>query len=94
MVLRERLENLYKQTQRPITELLKTARGRIHVTFDGWTSRNRLSLLGINVFFIDVDWNHRKLLLGLPPVQGRHSGDNLVDEVAVRLRNSGLILLG
>ena len=64
MVLRDRLESLYKQAQGPVTELLKTARGRIHVTFDGWTSRNLLSLLGINVFFIGVDWSHRKLLLG------------------------------
>ncbi|KFG84205.1 putative transposase [Metarhizium anisopliae] len=61
MVLRDRLDTLYKQAQGPVTELLTTARGRIHVTFDGWTSRNRLSLLGINVFFIDVDWNHRKV---------------------------------
>lgn len=90
MVLRDRLNNLYKQAQGPVTELLKTARGRIHVTFDGWTSRNRLSLLGINVFFIDVDWSHRKLLLGLPSVQGRHTGENLADEVASMLADFGI----
>lgn len=90
MVLRDRLETLYKQAQGPVTELLKTARGRIHVTFDGWTSRNHLSLLGINVFFIDMDWGHRKLLLGLPSVQGRHTGENLADEVASMLAEFGI----
>jgi hypothetical protein len=90
MVLRDRLDSLYKQAQGPVTELLATARGRIHVTFDGWTSRNRLSLLGINVFFIDVDWSHRKLLLGLPSIQGRHSGENLAEEVASVLADFGI----
>ena len=90
MVLRDRLETLYKQAQGPVTELLKTARGRTHVTFDGWTSHNHLSLLGINVFFIDMDWNHRKLLLGLPSVQGRHTGENLADEVASALAEFGI----
>ncbi|EFZ04526.1 Ribonuclease H-like protein [Metarhizium robertsii ARSEF 23] len=90
MVLRDRLDTVYKQAQGPVTELLATARGRIHVTFDGWTSRNRLSLLGINVFFIDVDWRHRKLLLGLPSVQGRHTGENLADEVASVLAYFGI----
>ncbi|KID82482.1 Ribonuclease H-like protein [Metarhizium guizhouense ARSEF 977] len=90
IVLRDRLDTVYKQAQGPVTELLATARGRIHVTFDGWTSRNRLSLLGINVFFIDVDWRHRKLLLGLPSVQGRHTGENLADEVASVLAYFGI----
>ena len=90
IVLRDRLDTIYKQAQGPVTELLTTARGRIHITFDSWTSRNRLSLLGINVFFIDTDWGHRKLLLGLPSVQGKHTGENLADEVASVLADFGI----
>ncbi|KAM4065570.1 ribonuclease H-like protein [Hirsutella rhossiliensis] len=29
----------------------------IHFTFDGWTSRQNTSFLGINAHFIDQDWN-------------------------------------
>lgn len=90
IVLRDRLDTLYKQAKGPVTELIKTARGRIHVTFDGRISRNHLSLLGINVFFIEMDWTHRKLVLGLPSVHGRHTGENLADEVASMLAEFGI----
>lgn len=73
---------IYNWAKGAVTEHLKTARGKIHIKFDGWTFRNQLSLLGVNCFFVDQQWRHRKLLLALLAVSGRHTGDNLVDEVA------------
>lgn len=81
-VLRSRLRSIYNGAKGAVTEHLKTARGKIHITFDGWTSRNQLSLLGVNCFFVDQQWRHQKLLLALPAVSGRHIGDNLANEVA------------
>lgn len=80
-VLRSRLQSIYNGAKGAVTEHLKSARGKIHITFDGWTSRNQLSLLGVNCFFVDRQWRHRRLLLALPAVSGRHTGDNLANEV-------------
>jgi hypothetical protein len=38
----------YKRALGPLYELLQTARSMIHFTFDGWTSRQNSSFLGIN----------------------------------------------
>ena len=81
-VLRSRLRSLYDGAKGTVTEHLKSARGKIHITFDGWTSRHQLSLLGVNCFFVDKDWQHRTLLLAIPAICGRHTGDNLANEVA------------
>ncbi|KAJ6439165.1 putative transposase [Purpureocillium lavendulum] len=81
-VLRSRLLSIYNGAKGAVTEHLKTARSKIHITFDGWTSRSQLSLLGVNCFFVDYQWQHRRLLLALPAVSGRHTGDNLANEVA------------
>jgi hypothetical protein len=89
-VLRSRLRSIYEGAKGAVTEHLKTARGKVHITFDGWTSRNQLSLLGVNCFFVDQQWQHRRLLLALPPVCGRHTGDNLANEVADVLAEWGL----
>lgn len=81
-VLRSRLRSLYDGAKGAVTEHLKSARGKIHITFDGWTSRHQLSLLGVNCFFVDRQWQHRTLLLAIPAICGRHTGDNLANEVA------------
>lgn len=66
IVLQDKLDTLYKQAQGPVTELLTIAQGRIHVTFDSWTSRNCLSLLKINIFFINVNRIIVSYFLGCP----------------------------
>lgn len=81
-MLRSRLRSLYVGAKGAVTEHLKSARGKIHITFDGWTSRYQLSLLGVNCFFVDREWRHRTLLLAIPAICGRHTGDNLANEVA------------
>ncbi|XP_044714629.1 Ribonuclease H-like protein [Hirsutella rhossiliensis] len=47
----------YNRALGPLCELLQRARSMIHFTFDGWTSRQNTSFLGINAHFIDQDWN-------------------------------------
>ncbi|KAM4061454.1 ribonuclease H-like protein [Hirsutella rhossiliensis] len=58
------------------------SRSMIHFTFDGWTSRQNTSFLGINAHFIDQDWNQWGILLALPALAKRHTGAALADEVA------------
>jgi hypothetical protein len=75
---------LYDEFERAlplVRDLLQTARGMIHITFDGWTSRRNSSFLGIHAHFIDRDWKQWKVLLGLPPMIGRHTGEATANEV-------------
>jgi hypothetical protein len=47
---------LKKEYQRAIPyvkQMLQSARGLVHFTFDGWTSRQNVSFLGINAYFLD-----------------------------------------
>jgi hypothetical protein len=72
----------YKRALEPVCKLLQLARSMVHFTFDGWTSRQNASFLGINAHFIDRDWKQWRMLLALPALKRRHTGEALADEVA------------
>lgn len=76
------LSNEYSRALGPVHEVLQRARGMVHLTFDGWTSRQNASFLGVNAHFIDRDWKQWRILLALPPLRKRHTGAVLADEVA------------
>ena len=76
------LESEYRGAVGLVTEALRTARSQIHFSFDGWTSKSYTSFLGINAQFVDRDFVQHRILLGLRPLRGRHTGTSLADEVA------------
>lgn len=80
----------YHKAVVPVRELLCTARGMIHLTFDGWTSRQNSSFLGIHAYFIDNHWKRWKIMLGMPPLIKRHTGEDLADEVSSIIEYFGI----
>lgn len=76
------LINEYKRAIGLLHEQLQTARSMVHFTFESWTSRQNTSFLGINAHFIDRDWKKWRILLALPALRKRHTGEALADEVA------------
>ncbi|KAG7000066.1 putative AC transposase [Fusarium oxysporum f. sp. conglutinans] len=84
------LTNEYNRARGPVHVLLQKARSMIHFTFDGWTSRQNASLLGINAHFVDRDWKQWRILLALPALRNRHTGAALADEVADTICAFGL----
>ena len=50
---------------------------KVSIALDCWTSTNNLSFLAVMVYFIDVNWRYREVLLGFEHVSGRHTGVNL-----------------
>ena len=72
----------YKRASLSVKSVLQTALHLIHFCFDGWTSRSNLSFLGINAQFVDKNFRLRKVLLGLPHLNGRHTGKALAEEVS------------
>lgn len=81
----------YERALPLVRTLLQTARGMIHITFDGWTSRRNSSFLGINAHFVDKDWKQWKILLGLPQMLHRHTGEVTANEVINTLRFFGIL---
>lgn len=71
-------------------QLLSKVKGKIHVAFDGWRSGNRLSLYGIVIFFLDDDDYLQKLVLDLPEVSQRHTGENIAAHVYAVLDTFGI----
>ncbi|KAL5610641.1 hypothetical protein FOBRF1_006758 [Fusarium oxysporum] len=76
------LTSEYNRASQEVRVLLRKARSMFHFTFDGWTSRQNASFLGINAHFIDRDWKQWRILLALPALRNRHTGAVLADEVA------------
>lgn len=61
-----------------IIEEIRTARSKITITFDGWGSKKeKISVLGVVVHFIDKNWKGVTRLIGLPelPFHGKTGVD-------------------
>ena len=57
--------------------VLQAAPGRLSFAVDAWTSPSMQAFLGITVHWIDAEWRLRGVLLDIPPLSGRHTGENL-----------------
>jgi tetratricopeptide (TPR) repeat protein len=60
---------------------LASAKSRIHISFDLWTSPNSNGLVGVVFHFLDKDLKVRSLLAGIRRVKGTHSGENIAEAV-------------
>jgi hypothetical protein len=70
--------------------ILEAAPGLIHVAFDGWRSNNRHALYGIVFYFLNTSGRPEKLVLGLPELAERHSGENIAAHVIEVLKSYGI----
>ncbi|KAK9444021.1 transposase [Metarhizium brunneum] len=63
-----------------VIDALSRSPSKVHIAFDGWTSRNRHSFFSINAFFLDEKtFQPRKIFLGLPTISVSHTGDSFED---------------
>jgi hypothetical protein len=79
--VRKRATAEFERHKTKAVEVLRNAPGLIHISFDGWRSRNRHALYGVACFFRDEDGKARKLILGMPELTIRHSGANIGHEI-------------
>ena len=75
----------FKQYKGVVTELLKRAYSRIHISMDIWTSQSLLSLYRIIIHFINNKGNYRTFLLSILKLAGQYTGVNIADSVAAIL---------
>lgn len=88
--LRNRLLSVYEATKSKVVETLAGAKGKIHVSFDGWRSRNCKHLYGVVVFWLDEEANLQKLVLEMPEVVGTHDGEGIADFLATTIESFGI----
>jgi hypothetical protein len=71
----------FARQRRYIKAELATARSRIYVSFDLWTSPNLKGLAGVVFHYLDKDLKVRNLLAGIRRVKGAHSGENIAEAI-------------
>jgi hypothetical protein len=57
------IEKEYRYAVLQVKHLLHSAKRLIHLTFDGWTSRQNVSYLGINAHFMDGNWKQHRVMI-------------------------------
>ncbi|KAM5527209.1 hAT family dimerization domain protein [Fusarium oxysporum f. sp. phaseoli] len=70
----------YDRHRQKVIEVLRNSPGALHISFDGWTSRNKLALYGIACFFRDEKNRPCKIMIGVPEAH-RHFGSTIGGEV-------------
>jgi hypothetical protein len=73
-----------------VRQHLQNSLGKIHISFDLWTSRNLLTLCGIVAHFIDKRGRLSIFLLSLPEIIGSHTGLNIAEGVTTIINEFGL----
>jgi len=73
---RRLVDQLYATELVTLKELLASTPHKLHLSFDLWTSPNRMALLGIVGHFLDKEKVLPTGLFGLPRIFGQHSSVN------------------
>ena len=69
--------NQYAIEKERIKLLLHSARFKIHISLDIWTSLNTLPILGIVAHYISEDNELEHAVLAMKEIQGSHEGENV-----------------
>ncbi|OBS17263.1 hypothetical protein FPOA_26610 [Fusarium poae] len=56
---------------------LQSAKSKVHVSMDAWTSEEGTNYLAVVAHFLDERHKLQTALLDLPPLKGPHSGENI-----------------
>lgn len=73
-----------------VAKTLQESPGQVHLAFDGWTSTNGLSIYGISAVYRDRHAQPHKLVLGLPEMCDRHTGENIAATILEIIGEYGL----
>lgn len=73
-----------------VIRLLAEVESNIHFTFDLWTSGNLLCLNGLYAHYLDALGKKKKILLSIPSISDRHTGENIANGVGDIIVEFGL----
>lgn len=87
---KKELEDILSLKKAAVREELDEAVTQIHISFDLWTSPNRLSFISIFGHFIDQSNSHQSRLLAFRRQIGSHAGENIAYTVRNVVRDWGI----
>ena len=77
--------------QQIITEVLRKAISRIHVSFDLWTSPNGYAICGIVAHFVGHQYSNQNVLLALKRLTGPHGGEDIAEVIIPTLQEYKIV---
>jgi hypothetical protein len=89
--IREWVLRQYNNRKAFIQQKLQSAKSKIHISCDLWTSPNSLAILGIIAHYIDEDGKLQHSTLALKSIVGDHTGDHLAKELITVLDEWGFV---
>ena len=82
---------LYEHLQPIVKSALSTALSKIHISFDGWTTRGgKRGFLGVVAHYVNSDGEVVDLPIALPQLTGAHSGEKIAEIVSKLLQQFGI----
>jgi hypothetical protein len=81
----------FKEKRTELGTFLSEMDSKIHISFDGWTSPNYCSFIGVVGYYVDPDGSFTRLLLGLPELNIKHTGENMAKCILDSLEKVGLL---
>jgi hypothetical protein len=81
----------FERQRLEIKKELATARTRIHISFDLWTSPNHRAICAVLAHFIGQDLKAHSRLIGFRRVRGAKSGENIAEVVGPVLEGMGVV---
>ena len=91
LTLRRWVLSTFDENKVTIAMHLAAAKSHISISFDGWTSPNNISFLGIVAHWSDEEYNLRSALISLKEVQFSHAGTDLATIVMTVLEGYGIL---
>jgi hypothetical protein len=67
----------FERRKEAVKEDLLLSKSKVHISFDLWTSTNKLAMLGVVAYYLTKDLTARSLLIGFREVVGAHSNENI-----------------
>jgi hypothetical protein len=82
---------LFSAIQPRVIEVIRTACSKIHISFDGWTTKGgKQGFLGIVAHFATVDDIVVDIPIDLPQLVGAHTGERLAEVITSTLTTYGI----
>ena len=77
MAISKELETLFQSKKQAVIEELQNALTSIHISFDLWTSPNRLAFIAVFTHFLNRHRKYQRRLIAFRRQLGAHSGKNI-----------------
>jgi hypothetical protein len=82
---------LFQSLQPQVVDALSQSAGKIHISFDGWTTKGgKRGFLGIVAHFADASGVIHDLPIALPQLAGAHTGDAISTVIVKTLKEYGI----